>query len=468
MLTLFSPLHHLVRNRSSWTRIYSSLADKFKQVTGTDPISLPDNKQGTSRPYPFNLVDAELTHIQLQSINGLASAHPVLPELSRNYFLEPRGQLRSAAILLFAKATNGLGERWLEKQWLAAYQASELGELLDRPLNHSGILYENNPCVADNPESFEGIFRLQQPIIDPLTPPIIPPLESLDIDVPLTIIPIQIRLAKIVEILYLNWLLYDFVSDIPLDNGMDKMVILGGDFLLGRASPAISDLGEPEVVHLFVTIIPNQVQGEILRLQLPKLGNAQEQTTYSLDDAWDLYLNATYLRTASMMGKMIRSVIILGGSRDSDFYKDLAHAYGYNLGMAHQVSPHACQKQRIFNILMPKITEDARGFEIGPSELKPGLATAPVLFAWEEYPEMQKYILRNLTADGDLEAVGTFFDLVDLNSTSFSRSLTMYRGPQQLSAHEILLAAMLRRPVTFYAFYQKTTCYMVWKHLPRW
>jgi len=126
------------------------------------------------------------------------------------------------------------------------------------------------------------------------------------------------------------------------------------------------------------------------------------------------------------------------------------------------------KNRRIFNILMPKITEDARGFEIGPSELKPGLATAPVLFAWEEYPEMQKYILRNLTADGDLEAVGTFFDLVDLNSTSFSRSLTMYRGPQQLSAHEILLAAMLRRPVTFYAFYQKTTCYMVWKHLPRW
>jgi len=342
MLTLFSPLHHLVRNKSSWKRIYSSLAHKFKQVTSTDPISLPHNKQDTSRPYPFNLVDAELTHIHLQLINGLGST--VLAQLTRNHFLEPQDQIRSAAILLFAKATNGLGGRWREEQWLAAYQASELGELLDRPLNHSGILYDNNPCVADNPESFQGVFRLQQPTIDPLTPPIIPPLESLDIDVPLTIIPAQIRLAQIVEILHLNWLLYDFLSDIPLDNGMDKMMILGGDFLLGRASPAISDLGEPEVVHLFVTITPNQVQGEILRLQLSKLGDAQEQTTASLDDAWDLYFNATYLRTASMMGKMIRSTIILGGSQDSDFYKDLAHAYGHNLGMAHQVSSSCVPK----------------------------------------------------------------------------------------------------------------------------
>jgi len=345
-----------------------------------------------------------------------------LAELSRNHFLEPRDQLRSAAILLFAKATNGLGERWREKQWLAAYGVPDLQELLDRPLNHSGILYESNPCVADNPESFEGVFRLQQPTIDPLTPPIIPPLDSLDVAVPLPIIPTQIRLAQIVEILYLNWLLYSFVSDIPLDNDMDKMVILGGDFLLGRASPTVSDLGECEVVHLITTIILNQVQGEILRLQ-SKLGDAQEQATYSLDDAWDLYLNATYLRTASMMGKMIRSVIILGGSRDSDFYKDLAHAYGYNLGMAHQVSPHAYKEQRILNLLMPKITEDACAFEIGPSELRPGLATAPVLFAWEEYPEMRKYILRNLTADGDFEAVGTFFDSVDPNLTSFFQGL---------------------------------------------
>jgi len=295
----------------------------------------------------LNLVDAELTHIQDQLVNGLGSAHPALAVLSLNHFLEPRDQLRSAAILLFAKATNGLGERWREKQWLAAYEASELGELLDRPLSHPGILYESDSSVPDNPESFESTFRLQQPSIDPLTPPTIPPLESLDIGVPFTIIPTQLRLAQIVEILYLNWLLYDFVSDIPLDNGMDKMVILIGDFFLGRASPAIPDLGECEVVHLIVTIIPNQVQGEVLRLQLSKLGTTQEQTTYSLNDVWDLYLNVTYLRTANMMGKMIRSVVILGGSRDSDFYKDLAHAYGYNLGMAYQVSPQAYRKQKI-------------------------------------------------------------------------------------------------------------------------
>jgi len=79
---------------------------------------------------------------------------------------------------------------------------------------------------------------------------------------------------------------------------------------------------------------------------------------------------------------------------------------------------------------------------------------------------MQTYVSRNFSLEGDLEAVSTFFDLVDLNSTSFSRLLTVYRGPQQLSAHETLPAVMLRRLVTFYTSCQKTTQNLVWKHSP--
>lgn len=43
------------------------------------------------------------------------------------------------------------------------------------------------------------------------------------------------------------------------------------------------------------------------------------------------------------------------------------------------------------------------------ADLKLGLATAPVLFAWEEYPELGKLIKRNFDKEGDVE---TAWDLV--------------------------------------------------------
>jgi hexaprenyl-diphosphate synthase len=52
-----------------------------------------------------------------------------------------------------------------------------------------------------------------------------------------------------------------------------------------------------------------------------------------------------------------------------------------------------------------QLSEDASAFEMGFSDLRPGLATAPALFAWEEYPEMRPYIRRNFSAKGDFEEV---------------------------------------------------------------
>lgn len=37
------------------------------------------------------------------------------------------------------------------------------------------------------------------------------------------------------------------------------------------------------------------------------------------------------------------------------------------------------------------------------ADLKLGLATAPVLFAWEEFPELGKLIKRNFNQEGDVE-----------------------------------------------------------------
>lgn len=43
------------------------------------------------------------------------------------------------------------------------------------------------------------------------------------------------------------------------------------------------------------------------------------------------------------------------------------------------------------------------------ADLKLGLATAPVLFAWEEYPELEPLIKRKFSQKGDEERVKNFF-----------------------------------------------------------
>lgn len=39
------------------------------------------------------------------------------------------------------------------------------------------------------------------------------------------------------------------------------------------------------------------------------------------------------------------------------------------------------------------------------ADLKLGLATAPVLFAWEEFPELEPLIKRKFSEEGDVEKV---------------------------------------------------------------
>lgn len=53
------------------------------------------------------------------------------------------------------------------------------------------------------------------------------------------------------------------------------------------------------------------------------------------------------------------------------------------------------------NILSTKLMEDVREFQ----NLQPGLATAPVLFASEECPQLLPLIQRHCTEPGDIELV---------------------------------------------------------------
>jgi hexaprenyl-diphosphate synthase len=161
---------------------------------------------------------------------------------------------------------------------------------------------------------------------------------------PTYILPTQMRLAQIVEMMHTASLLHDDVIDssslrrgspsAPAAFG-NKRSILGGNFVLGRASAALSRLGDPEVTDLIASVISNLVEGEILQMKEVNAGEAIDEVTTG--DAWRVYLQKTYLKTASLMAKGARAAVTLGGCKEGDIWREIAYAYGRNLGIAFQV-----------------------------------------------------------------------------------------------------------------------------------
>ncbi len=321
----------------------------------TEPIRTShDHPLARQHPDPHALVASEIAHIRKCLLGLLGTTHPGLADVAEYYFLQPSKQLRSILVLLFARATNGCGSNWDQKDWEATCETSTgRSEELDRPLSQSDVLNEWNSSMQDHTASFESVFMLQKCV--PFLPyPPRRPLSTFAQELPQrfprppSVLPTQIRLAQIIEMVHIASLLHDEITTKQDGSSQcssqtygfgNKIAILGGDFLLGRASWALSRLGEREVVELIASVISNQVEGEFLgmdtiitpQLELPP-GPA------SFRDAWNIYLKKIYLKTASLLAKGARSAVILGGCRQNNVLREVAYLYGRNLGMALQVS----------------------------------------------------------------------------------------------------------------------------------
>jgi hexaprenyl-diphosphate synthase len=318
-------------------------------------LPTPPPATGTAFPTrrdPAAIVAPELDALRQSLLGLLGSAHPGLDEIAKYYFLHPSKQMRPLLVLLFARATNGLGSDWRSRRWAAECDgAGGRAEELDRPLTRPDVLNDWNPSMPSTTASFASVFSLVPPAAAPPRPP--PPAAFLPPPPPGTapllappgpdaLLPTQRRLAQIVEMIHVASLLHDDVIDASaLRRGApsapaafgNKLAVLGGDFLLGRASTALSRLGDTEVVELIASVIANLVEGEILQMKdvhravVPAAGG----------DAWNVYLKKTYLKTASLMAKGCRASVILGGCAQGEVWKELAYAFGRNFGLAFQV-----------------------------------------------------------------------------------------------------------------------------------
>lgn len=195
-------------------------------------------------------------------------------------------------------------------------------------------------------------------ILQDLNPdtPSIPPATS-------RILPSQRRLAEITEMIHVASLLHDDVIDVaatrrsspsaPAAFG-NKLSILGGDFLLARASLYLSRLGSNEVVELVASVLANLVEGEVMQVK----GNAPDTDgarsggsgggggaarVKLTPEIFEHYMKKTYLKTASLIAKSSRATVVLGGAGEKQGWvegekvKDIAYSYGRNLGLAFQV-----------------------------------------------------------------------------------------------------------------------------------
>jgi len=115
-------------------------------------------------------------------------------------------------------------------------------------------------------------------------------------------------------------------------------------------------------------------------------------------DNWNIYLKKNYLKTASLMAKGARAAVVLGGCKEGEIWKEVAYAYGRNLGIAFQL---------VDDILDYEAVDGTMG-KPGGADLQLGLATGPALFAWEEHPELGPLIERKFKQEGDVELARDF------------------------------------------------------------
>ncbi|KAG6866140.1 hypothetical protein C0991_008093 [Blastosporella zonata] len=372
----------------------------------------------STRPDPFSLLSPQLTELRHSLLSLLDSGHPRLSEITRYYFLHPSKQIRPIIVLLFSRATNGLGRNWEHKLWEA--QTSGAGgraEELDSPLTRPDILNDWNPRKPTDTTPFTSSHLSLRPLAPHRPSPPHRSTHSTSHEPKLYdteyILPTQTRLAQIVEMMHTASLLHDDVIDeSALRRGQpsapaafgNKLSILGGNFVLGRASAALSRLGDPEVTDLIASVLSNLVEGEILQTKAVDVQNSvksaerQGEHLTRIQDAWNIYLQKTYLKTASLMAKGARAAVTLGGCKEGDIWREIAYAYGRNLGIAFQL---------VDDILDYDSAAATLG-KPGGADLQLGLTTGPALYAWEEHPDMGALISRKFEGSGDVEKARDF------------------------------------------------------------
>jgi hexaprenyl-diphosphate synthase len=325
---------------------------------------------------PLKALAKEMKFLTKNIRQLLGSGHPLLDKVAKYYTQSEGKYVRPTLVLLMAQATANAPKDLRETR-----PPSSRG--IDTPFTSPSLLNDSNPAA---------------PMYTPITSASDEALYSSDSSAT-DILPSQRRLAEITELIHTASLLHDDVIDHSVTRRSapsanvefsNKLAVLAGDFLLGRASVALARLRDPEVTELLATVIANLVEGEFMQLRNTASDEAYPKWT---QDTLTYYLQKTYLKSASLISKSCRAAALLGQS--SPAVVEAAYLYGKNLGLAFQL---------VDDMLDYVISGEELGKPAG-ADLELGLATAPLLFAWEQCEELGRLVGRKFSEPGDVQRV---------------------------------------------------------------
>ncbi|XP_063777741.1 all trans-polyprenyl-diphosphate synthase PDSS1 isoform X2 [Pseudophryne corroboree] len=202
--------------------------------------------------------------------------------------------------------------------------------------------------------------------------------------------PAQRSIAVIAEMIHTASLMHDDVIDGSSSRRGKKTIsqiwgerkaVLCGDYILSAASVAVARIGNAAVISVLAQVIEDLVRGEFL--QLGSKENENERFAH--------YLEKTFKKTASLIANSCKAVSILG-CPDPKVH-EIAYQYGKNVGIAFQL---------IDDVLDFTACADQLGKPTA-ADLRLGLATGPVLFACQQFPELNAMIMRRFSLPGDVE-----------------------------------------------------------------
>ncbi|KAG0273146.1 coq1 putative hexaprenyl diphosphate synthase, partial [Linnemannia exigua] len=328
--TVFSRVANAVKSTFS-PGSYSTPATNFgKATTWNEALkeaeTLVVEKRGGPVVDTQQLVGDDLKDLKNNIRNLLGSGHPMLDTVSKYYFQADGKHIRPLIILLIAQATS-LAPKKVHVSVKDSY------EEIDMPISELNNFYI--PTLDNNRNSTTAGATTTTNTVNPIyIPRIYEPDQTF-------ILPSQRRLGEIVEMIHTASLLHDDVIDLAdkrrnllsaNESFGNKMAVLGGDFLLARASIALARLRNHEVTELISTVIANLVEGEFMQLRNGQVENGRNRNGSMT--TFEYYMEKTYMKTASLISKSCRSSAVLGGATDE--VCDIAYTYGKNIGLAFQ------------------------------------------------------------------------------------------------------------------------------------
>ncbi|KAK2757963.1 coq1 putative hexaprenyl diphosphate synthase [Arachnomyces sp. PD_36] len=376
-------LNPLSRQHPSRRKYQSTLASAVSAAQNIFSKGLPRGDSGSQASPsscppgisvdPLRMVGKELKFLTKNIRHLLGSGHPILDRVAKYYTRSEGKHVRPMLVLLMAQAT-ATAPRGNPRQTTHS-PTSDVPSGVNDPISSSAVLLDTNPDTS--PVTAPGTYNNFTE--DP------------------NILPSQRRLAEITELIHTASLLHDDVIDNAITRRSsssaniefgNKMAVLAGDFLLGRASVALARLRDPEVIELMATVIANLVEGEFMQLKNTATDEKNPEWT---EDTISYYLQKTYLKSASLISKSCRSAALLGENTTETV--EAAYLYGRNLGLAFQL---------VDDMLDYTISGEELGKPAG-ADLELGLATAPLLFAWKENPELGALVGRKFGREGDVQ-----------------------------------------------------------------